>query len=636
MRCVARQPAARADRHTGSTADSPRGRRDRRDISPEWVSLPEPGVGRPLPPDFRRRMEGTLRTDFTAVRLHRGPEAAALGTVAFARGRHIHLAPGIGDPKKAEGRWILAHELAHVAQQAQRAGGHETPSRRGNDAHVLDHPALEAEADVLAEAALRGESRQVSPPGASAIGTSVAPAAVVQPMRKRKTQTSPRDINLDDDEKVASLKKKKLTDGSEESKIQVEEEDDFGDLEEDAFQFEDMLGSDDNPIKIVWYKQEEDYPSIKDAASNSFKRPTQGAKLLKDGEDVKGVEVRKLKVARNRFLRRNHQFQPEPRNGRSKQGKVSKSLRLIFDAQNSAGPLEVKQDVKNLFPQSSPNSNVFEIDHVHGLKLGGRDRIDNLWPLAAGLNKLANKTQFQKVTLGGEVKNVGQLMNAGKHFKVQDVRSVSDNFDEDLDPINVNNETLGTAENKIKIRWYKKEEDYPRITDVPTGNLKRPTQGARILPADVNVDEIEVPELKVDADNFLKVDDMFQGPPAGDLRTNQSKVGRSLLIAMRRNADLKVDKDDQRLFAKSLPEANAFEVDHVHGLKWGGRDAINNLWPLSGGLNVKANKTEAQKITYFGMATSVRQLIDGNHVFRIVDVKSIDAEFKENIDDLQV
>ena len=90
-------------------------------------------------------MEAALQADFSDVRIHVGPEAAAIGAVAFTWGSNIHFAPGQYNPHTFEGQSLLGHELAHVVQQ--RAGRVANPFGSGV-AVVQDH-SLEAEADRL-------------------------------------------------------------------------------------------------------------------------------------------------------------------------------------------------------------------------------------------------------------------------------------------------------------------------------------------------------------------------------------------------------------------------------------------------------------------------------------------------------
>ncbi len=61
-----------------------------------------------------------MNADFSQVRIHEGSHVVGIGAVAYADGSNIHFASGEYNPHSAEGRQLLAHELAHVVQQ--RAG----------------------------------------------------------------------------------------------------------------------------------------------------------------------------------------------------------------------------------------------------------------------------------------------------------------------------------------------------------------------------------------------------------------------------------------------------------------------------------------------------------------------------------
>lgn len=132
-------------------------------------SLPASAAGRPLPRAVAERMEESLGHDFSAVRVHQGPEAESLGALAFTRGEQIHFAPGTFRPESYQGRRLLAHELAHVVQQ--RARRVAVPAGPGPP--VNDDPALEAEADRLGERAARGAPAvgRSAPAGGPATGT---------------------------------------------------------------------------------------------------------------------------------------------------------------------------------------------------------------------------------------------------------------------------------------------------------------------------------------------------------------------------------------------------------------------------------------------------------------------------------
>lgn len=108
-----------------------------------------PDSGRPLEPTTRDRMQAALGSELAGVRVHTGSDASALntrlGSRAFTLGPHVAFGPGEFQPGTPVGDALLAHELAHVAQQkeAKEAGASE-----GRDA------ALEADADEAAAGAV--------------------------------------------------------------------------------------------------------------------------------------------------------------------------------------------------------------------------------------------------------------------------------------------------------------------------------------------------------------------------------------------------------------------------------------------------------------------------------------------------
>ncbi|MEV6954456.1 DUF4157 domain-containing protein [Streptomyces sp. NPDC051183] len=89
------------------------------------AASPTGGAGAPLDSATRAAMEPRLGWDLSQVRVHTGrgaaDSAAALGAQAYTVGRHIVLGDGVR-PGSGAGQRLLAHELAHVAQQARGEG----------------------------------------------------------------------------------------------------------------------------------------------------------------------------------------------------------------------------------------------------------------------------------------------------------------------------------------------------------------------------------------------------------------------------------------------------------------------------------------------------------------------------------
>ncbi|MGY4828758.1 eCIS core domain-containing protein [Sphaerotilaceae bacterium SBD11-9] len=126
------------------------------------------GAGRPLPDEVRREFEARFRHSFADVRLHTGPIAAqaagAMDAGALTAGRDIVFGAHAFAPERREGRWLLAHELAHVVQQQR--GGTPPPVDRG-----APH---EADADRAADAAVGGQG-PVQVAAATGVGVACGP-----------------------------------------------------------------------------------------------------------------------------------------------------------------------------------------------------------------------------------------------------------------------------------------------------------------------------------------------------------------------------------------------------------------------------------------------------------------------------
>jgi hypothetical protein len=111
----------------------PGGRRE----APAIVHQTLGGAGRPLDSAARADMEHRFGADFGDVRIHTGPQAAdsarAVGARAYTVGSNIAFAEGRYAPHSEAGRWLLAHELAHVAQHGPAVIRRYSAEEFGND-----------------------------------------------------------------------------------------------------------------------------------------------------------------------------------------------------------------------------------------------------------------------------------------------------------------------------------------------------------------------------------------------------------------------------------------------------------------------------------------------------------------------
>lgn len=126
----------------------------------------EPGA--PLPAAIRQEMEQGFGQDFSAIRIHDTPRAAAsaegIAAHAYTVGPHIAFNRGRFRPDTDSGKRLLAHELAHTVQQGATRRGPVDTGRisRPGDRH-------EAEAQHAARAATTGAPMPRLSPGAAPI-----------------------------------------------------------------------------------------------------------------------------------------------------------------------------------------------------------------------------------------------------------------------------------------------------------------------------------------------------------------------------------------------------------------------------------------------------------------------------------
>ncbi len=93
------------------------------DAGPGMEAALAASSGRPLPDGVRADLEPRFGADFSAVRIHSGPEVARLsqdlGAQAFTRGQDVFIPADRYDPGTSTGVRLLAHELTHTIQQRE-------------------------------------------------------------------------------------------------------------------------------------------------------------------------------------------------------------------------------------------------------------------------------------------------------------------------------------------------------------------------------------------------------------------------------------------------------------------------------------------------------------------------------------
>jgi Domain of unknown function (DUF4157) len=112
--------------------------------------------GRPLDAATREYFAARFGHDFSRVQIHADDLAAnsvkEIGAQAYTVGSHIAFGAGRYAPESAEGRRLLAHELAHVVQQSGSAASAQPGLEIG-----AANDAAEIEADRVAAQVASGE-----------------------------------------------------------------------------------------------------------------------------------------------------------------------------------------------------------------------------------------------------------------------------------------------------------------------------------------------------------------------------------------------------------------------------------------------------------------------------------------------
>jgi len=117
------------------------------------------GAGHALPDAQRDRFEQSLGRDLSGVRIHTGDAAAdhadRAQARAFAAGPHIVFGRGEYRPDDPRGQHLLAHEVAHTAQQHGASPGGDLATTQPGDA-------AERNADAAAGAMIAGTPAEVT------------------------------------------------------------------------------------------------------------------------------------------------------------------------------------------------------------------------------------------------------------------------------------------------------------------------------------------------------------------------------------------------------------------------------------------------------------------------------------------
>lgn len=146
------------------------------------------GPGRVLPDQLRNELGSAFGFDFSHVRVHTGRQAelsaGAIGARAYTVANHVVFGPGTYAPGTADGRHLIAHELAHVVQQGYAHGAVATGSLAIDSTGELD-------AERAADAAVRSGPGGSPVPAAARLASRTSHFPVVQRQTGAATASIP-------------------------------------------------------------------------------------------------------------------------------------------------------------------------------------------------------------------------------------------------------------------------------------------------------------------------------------------------------------------------------------------------------------------------------------------------------------
>jgi hypothetical protein len=144
------------------TVDSSLPRRADTDLA---GTLAQPSPGRPMEPRTRAWLEGGFGHDFANVQVHADGEADQLASAvhasAFTAGQDIYFREGEYNPDEPSGQHRLAHEAAHVVQQAAGPVAGELDPSGVSISHPDD--AFERAAESAADGVMAGRQSAAAP-----------------------------------------------------------------------------------------------------------------------------------------------------------------------------------------------------------------------------------------------------------------------------------------------------------------------------------------------------------------------------------------------------------------------------------------------------------------------------------------
>ncbi len=165
-----------------------------RQVPPIVDEVLRSGTGQPLDTATREFMGSRFGEDFSQVRVHTDARAAesaqAINAQAYTAGRDVVFGTGQYAPATPKGRWVLAHELAHVVQQ--NAAGAQTRPEVSQAGDPFERSADAAAQHLTSHSQMDGHASSVLGRSVASAGHSMPPA--IQRLSTERRQRDDRDV----------------------------------------------------------------------------------------------------------------------------------------------------------------------------------------------------------------------------------------------------------------------------------------------------------------------------------------------------------------------------------------------------------------------------------------------------------
>ena len=349
-----------------------------------------------------------------------------------------------------------------------------------------------------------------------------------------------------------------------------------------------------DPILINWYKMPSDYSKItytSNGVTHNYSVTSPRKTLSSNTPSANPWEfnTKNLNMVGKKVKRRkNKKKRSKKYNG------WAKTLRDARKAGTATYAVTHGMGTSRKLALGKVKDGTWDLDHVRPLRLGGKDDIDNLWPIKSSLNTKANNILEQHIYYEGKITQLKELgrtvwVKASKQISISADHNTSltqpytgnrsETNDLNLSLTAANNKTnaternnaladirKGTRNDPVTIIWNKKYSDYPTV------------KGKTILGT-----------VPINANHTLKINREYLNPkdPWKLTRKKDRTTAATVSAELRKIASRQLSYEGKTL-ADNRPLDAYVQFDHTVDIAFLGPDNWSNVWIMRADKNSKA------------------------------------------------